>query len=293
MEEGLFTLLFILFMVAAAVMDAVTRKRKRQQRMEEMEAEEPEDRWDGARTGGPRGSPPAGVGDREGTGHTRDGERETADSMIPDDFWAILTGEDPREREGPTARTSPPPTPPETAAPEETRTVEPWRGSGEGPEPFDADKLGRRGDPDPFREPHIPMPTPWDRMSVEKESADGPKEERSTRRSARWMEGKRGREGSARWSEGIGAEEARVYQEIEEPWGELEDIAAGDLTGPGEGRAQVVGAETTAQRRRTVGPRAYTHLVESGDVEDLRKAVVLREILDRPVAFRDGVGPDW
>ena len=105
MEDGIFQLLFLGLLILASVFDAVGRRRKRRRRMEEMEREEKAGdgegagagtsaRWPGdpgsvpeeASTPSPREAPaPAGA---------RTGGRETADSMVPDDLWAILTGEE-------------------------------------------------------------------------------------------------------------------------------------------------------------------------------------------------------
>lgn len=295
MEEGLFTLLFILFMVAVSIMDAVGRRRKKQRRMEQMEEEE----GDGAR----EDSPYTRASDREtyeAYGRTEEeAERETADTMVPDDFWAILTGEAPEGSPPPAEGPSPGSQELPHAGRAEARhqvDQDAYRDREAGMDPFHTDGLGRRGDPDPPKDPHIPMPVPGDRMSRPGDPVRGAEdeEEAPTRRSARWMEGTRGRGASDTWAAAsIEAEEARVYETPQEPWGDLEDIAAGDLTGPGEGKVQEIGGALRTAPRRGTGRGTYTRLLETGDVKDLRKAVVLREVLDRPVAFRDGVGPEW
>ncbi len=74
MDDGIFSLLFFGVLILASVFDAMTRGRRRRRRMEEMEREEDvEERVE-----------PVGTA-----------ERETADSMVPSDLWAILTGEQP------------------------------------------------------------------------------------------------------------------------------------------------------------------------------------------------------
>lgn len=94
MDDGFFQLLFFGVLILATVFDAMTRGRRRRRRMEEMEREEDE-----------AGEASAGI---ETTG-----ERETADSMVPDDLWAVLTGQEPpQEREKfPTASQEQEPTP--------------------------------------------------------------------------------------------------------------------------------------------------------------------------------------
>lgn len=96
MDDGFFQLLFFGVLILATVFDAMTRGRRRRRRMEEMEREEDE-----------AGEASAGT-ETETTG-----ERETADSMVPDDLWAVLTGEQqPQEREKlPTAYQEQEPTP--------------------------------------------------------------------------------------------------------------------------------------------------------------------------------------
>lgn len=235
MGEELFTILFILFFILASVLDAVGRRRKKKRRIEQMEREEGESRGGVA--------PDAKEDERP---------RETAETMVPEDLWAILTGQDP------------------SARPEEDEEV-----------PSAAE---------PPREPHIPTPVPDDRMSSPETRAARrePQEEEppETRRTARWMEGTVGRGESDRWAESM-----------DEPWDDLEDITAGDLTEPGGAPA---GPDAPARplppppgRRRPRARSAYVDLLTRGNVEDLRKAMVLREVLDRPVGFRERVGPDW
>lgn len=108
MDDGFFQLLFFGVLILATVFDAMTRGRRRRRRMEEMEREE-----------GEAGEASAGI---ETTG-----ERETADSMVPDDLWAVLTGEQPpQEREKlPTAYQEQAPTPMPDLTPEGRPPPEP------------------------------------------------------------------------------------------------------------------------------------------------------------------------
>ncbi|TVR63563.1 MAG: hypothetical protein EA422_09100 [Gemmatimonadales bacterium] len=281
MEEGFVTILFILLFMAASVIDAVGRKKKRQRRMDEMEAEDAGDEWAQEGQQG-RGGPPVAVED--GTDRYRrasaggesdmeryrrmdtsepdvtpaapdpargqDRDRESAESMVPADLWAILTGQTP-----------------------------------EGSAPH----------PDPG--PRIPAPTPGDRMSRSTLEGQPPaaveEPEAATRRSSRWMEGIEEREVSDRWTAAVEAGEAEVYRQLEEPWGKLEDISKGDLTEVSSPLSMGDDEDSLLPRGRVRGGAGtpYTRLLETGSVDDLRKAVVLKEVLDRPMALRDEIGP--
>lgn len=280
MEEGFVTILFILLFMAASVIDAVGRKKKRQRRMEEMEAEDSGEQWSPDATGrddspvaveedpnryrrAPGGGQPdedryrrASSREREPSptpsagAPPRERDEESAESMVPEDLWAILTGRAP-----------------ERPAPE----------------------------PDPG--PRIPAPTPSDRMSRSTLEESRPVEEAEveTRRSSRWMAGMDERGVSDRWSERVEAVdvgEAEVYRQLEEPWGKLEDISKGDLT--------EVSSPLDSDDDDGIRPRGrarggagtpYTRLLETGSTNDLRKAVVLKEVLDRPMALREEIGP--
>lgn len=280
MEEGFVTILFILMFVAASIIDAVGRKKKRQRRMEEMEAEDSGEQWS-PESSGP-GRPPVAVeddsdryrripgggqpdGDRyrrapttevepssasAGAPASRERDAESAESMVPDDLWAILTGRAPQ-----------------APAPQ----------------------------PDPG--PQIPVPTPGDRMSRSTLEGTAPEaEEETTRRSSRWMEGMSDRGVSDRWTERaepVDLGEAEVYRQLEEPWGKLEDISEGDLTEASSPLSPDDG-EGVGRRPRLRGGSGtpYTRLLETGSVNDLRKAVVLKEVLDRPMALREEIGPE-
>lgn len=240
MDDGIFTLIFILLVVFMSVVDAIGRKRQKGRRMEEMEREEEAARKRRAQ----RGAGPAASRERPGPAEAEpeEAERETADQMVPDEFWAILTGQEPPTREEPPADTPP-------------------------------------------REPEIPAPVPDDRMSDGR--TPGTPSPRKTRRSAAWMEGIEGREEPDRAQTPIAQDEEAAYGGLGDPWGELGDISEGDVTGrrpvPTGGPA-VAGTGLARRRRRQ---SRYTEMLESGTREDLRKAVVLREVLGPPVAFRD------
>lgn len=276
MDEGIFTLIFILFMVAASVLDAVGRRKKKKRRMEEMEAEDEvadtspgevatrrrEEGRGGTREGRGRPGPERAAGGRD---------PQSAETMVPEDLWAILTGQPPRDRS--------------SAEPEDAGPA--------GPEEW-----SRPGSDDPGREPDIPVPVPQDRMSTSRSAEPASTEEAApTRRSARWMEGTRGREESESWAGGtIQEEESRIYDLPEEPWGGMDDISSEDLTTTSGQEAPPEAAWGTRTRRPSrprgmSGRGRYTRLLATGSVDDLRKAIVLREVLGPPIALKDESAP--
>ncbi len=281
--------IFVLVLIAFSVIDAASRKKQQRGRMDEMETEEGGDGVDTgprSRRPGPRerreirrdarreldrpsehrtvstapspdSSGWAGGADPidEHPAPYRGGEREepaeeeervTADSLVPEELWAILTGQPVPER----------PAPPRA------------------PKPSTA--AGYPGSPGTETVPQEATPT----------------SEPTTRRSDTWMSGVEGREASERWTSGSTREvpafdpgEASIYAEIEEPWGDLEDITAGEL-GDGKGHAQE-GEKGSARRGRGGRSARYLAPLTEGGREGLRSAVVMQEVLGRPVAFRD------
>lgn len=264
--SGLFELLIIVFFIVAAAFDAIQRNRKKEERKRQMEEQESKERPD------------------EGAGRSPDeAPRETAETMVPEDLWAILTGQAPTGE----------------------------RPAGEQP----ADE---RGD-NPPEQPQIPAPVPSDRMGSEtpegRSRAGQPVERRS--RQGQSVE-RRSREGqevvdhtppsrdaessrrSAGWMETVDELDDRDRRyaadpvgSMEEPWDRFEDISEGEIL-EGGGRVQgsveldrpTYGARARRTRRGS-GRGQYTGLLESGRLEDLRKAIVLREVLGRPVGFRE------
>jgi len=301
MGEGVGQLVFILIIMAAAALDAMGRNRKKRQRMEEMDREEAEG---GTATRTRPGQGPAGGGPAQGGQ-----ERETAETMVPEDFWAILTGQAPVETEPDTGREEEEGWQAERRRQAEARRDEAPSREGTGAEDYrvrgsESDYSAPGSTQDPPRRPHIPMPVPSDRYTEREQTttqapASGEDDSPVTRRGARWMEGiERTAEEDA-----IRAQEAAAYGDLDEPWGRLEDIAAGerdiaageidleegitDAIGMGEREQTVVG-----RRRRARATSAYTRLLETGDLEDLRKAIVLKEVLGSPAGFRS-IGHEW
>jgi hypothetical protein len=287
MDEGFFTLLFIFFMILVSVMDAVGRKKKKQRRMEQMEQAEEESSADRGRGGVDRGDARAPTAARNVPGSEGDvaegSDRETADAMVPEDFWAILTGQ-------------PRPEKPEAEVPAEmgSRSGDSGERGGFAGVPLpETDQMGRRSEPAPPEEPRIPAPVPGGRMSSSASQRQTP-DAAPTRRSARWMEGVDEAAQDRGTGDLIQAEEALVYADMDEPWDDLEDITAGDLTTEDKPSGARPGSGARKPRPRRGGPaRPYTEFLESGNVEDLRKAIVLREVLGRPVAFRQDIGNTW
>ncbi len=281
MEEGLLTLIFIVFMVVASILDAVGRRRKKQRRMEEMEGADDQ----GVEASpGMEGRPTASTGTDTESWRTESDSRETAETMVPEDFWAVLTGQE--------LETRPPPEPETSGRAEPAGPGSYGEDGREEARPgdlFGRDDLGRRGDPDPPKEPRIPAPVPDDRFSTDEYSRPGG----SADSGPQWGKARQ----EPQETGAIGDEEDRVYAQPPEPWGDLTDISSGDLSDDPEGQVLATGAPGApgrpSARRRGAGRGRYSRLLETGDIEDLRKAVVLREILDRPVGFRDDVGPDW
>ncbi len=301
--EGMFQLLIIVVFIVASIIDAVARNRKRQEQKDRLDREEegegvftadgatgaarpgaPEGRRKAPMPGGRRSREETGSAARRepgagaskgrpgrpspaGAGSRSESRRTAADEMIPEDFWAILTGQAPK-RQAP------------------------------------AEDAGE----DPPVVPHIPAPVPSDRYEdpdstaeadrdyarspaslPRAEGATAPDPAAPTRRSARWMEGlgKEPRAASGRAAEPRPSTFPRAFDPMAEPWGQFEDISKGEI-GDGRGRTQGE-ADTEAGPRRRAGATdsPYVRLVAGGTTEDLRSAVVLREVLGTPVAARD------
>jgi len=280
-QDGLFQLIFIIVILAASVLDAVARSRKKREQMDEMERQEEAADWepaddgdvvatrDPSRTGRPvpdtpdaarRDSPddaPAPVARQE---------RETSDSMVPDDLWAILTGEQRAPR--------PQPRPVESSGREDPAAIASRRTEG---------ALGsevERQPPPPGRPPILsPMPP---RRGETETPVPGWRDRMQQRRSPT----RRSQLPPPVTVPG----EAEIYQGIEEPWSSLPDITEGEIGEDDRMLLDGEGGGRMGQRTRVGSRSAYTRLLESGKPGDLRQAIVLSEILGPPKALRSGDG---
>lgn len=273
--DELFTLVFILLIVLASVFDAVARNKRKRQQKERMEAEEAEEAETDFRPDPRMRREPGGVRQEGGVATE---ERETADTMVPDDLWKILTGQLPEESPGQ-------PAPPRPVPREEPRE----QPEQEVPGPRYEWEKSRR-------QPETPMPAPQDRMGTSRAEPQERAEEfvHPERRSERWMAGI-DREGRRVRSE-IEEEEARIYELPPEPWDQFEDIAAAEIR-EGEGIGDEIsdeGDDLRSRRRRARRGRGarYTRLLETGEIDDLRAGLVLKEVLGPPAAFNEP-GPEW
>ncbi len=271
MPDGLFELVFILLIVVASIVDAIGRSRKKQRRMEEMERE------DEGGVAAPSEEPSYGQAEESGatvaSSRTSgpesevEGERETADRMVPEDFWAVLTGEAPPselEREGREVSSEGEQEPPARDAGD----AESWEWSRPGAERptqrelpeapvrrSDPDAPVRRSDPDPPAHPHIPVPVPQDRY---------------------------GRDSGPSWTSEVDAPRPPSRRAKREQEVRRQEAAGRPRRFP-------------PGHRPARSPR-YTELLGSGNVEELRRAIVLKEVLGPPAALRDpleGHGHTW
>ncbi len=274
--DGLGQLIFILVIIVFSVVDAISRNQKKKQRMEEMEREEGvegssrplptpqgrarerrderrEMRREANRESEHRRveSAPARTVGGEPLGEQEEPEeRVTADTLVPEDLWAILTGQTPpsRERQGP------------SEAP------------GSGPESTP------RRESAPHSRPSEPEPTPSGEEASTRRSDRWMTGVGGREDSDRWGAGL---EAEIEGAPSIYADEAKVYATIDDSiWSRMEDISSGEL-GDGRGRVQGEEGEEPLRRRRGFGGRntsRYLEPIASGGLEGLRSAVVLREL---------------
>ncbi|TVP77366.1 MAG: hypothetical protein EA352_03880 [Gemmatimonadales bacterium] len=366
--DGLFELIFILVFIVAAVLDATARRRKKKRRMDDMESEDkgpsgrPATRGEAPEGASSSSGSPVGAGSGAGSGGSGGGsasrsgsDRETADSMVADDFWAILTGQ-PREQpsggdqgEGEVmVRREDGRYVPRSVAEAEGWSYELPEGegagasSGTGPgtggegrglagegrstraragEARRSEALGEgRGQQGEGRGDGVgayggPSAGGYGAGASGDAAADRPADASDRRRMADWDD--RGRRGELeppkdanipmplpgdRYSAGaddeLARQEAELFGAQAEPWKDMDDISDGEIADGrgGVGDDEDDGPATGPLRRaRRGGAGRYTRLLESGSMEDLRKAVVLREVLDQPLSLRAGVegGRGW
>ena len=267
MDEGFVQLLFVLILMFASLLDVVGRgKRRRRGPTGEPSEDEPppEVRRPQRRpqerqvpraprsdpTGAQTSTPPQGTETAAGRRETAD-KRETADTLVPEDLWAILTGE------------APPTRVPRPREPE----AEPWseeedRWTGEGvPYP----REGETTEAETWR----PEVTPEELPTVEAPVEVLPEDERRRSTAPRptaprpWIPAEiRPASGWAR----VPASTPAVVQRA---------APSAPLAGQPRGRSP---ASRYADLLRT-GSAA-------GRLDSLRTAIVLREVLERPLALR-------
>jgi hypothetical protein len=212
MDDGLFQLLFFGALILASMFDVATRRGRRRRKMREMEREEAAEEQ--AQSSGRRPDLRAGSDAEERTVATA--ERETADSMVPEDLWAVLTGEEP-------------PRPPKVESPPDRPRPEPVRQAEAPPEI----------QPPPRPIPPTPVP-----RGVPAPIGSAPPAPPVTR-------------------------PPPVVSSSRELGG----------VSPVLGSRAVETADDDRASR-------YVRLLRSSEVDSLRQAVVLREVLGRPVAYR-------
>jgi hypothetical protein len=303
MEDGLFQLIFFLIIVIASIVDAIARNRRKRGRIEEMEKEEAQEGAEDALPGdaevGPgaprpqRRKEPALEG-RSGSGSAGEGvsgprgremaeyespssqsqksekperDEETADRMVPADLWAILTGQPP-----PGPKPAPQPAPPpedEAREPDAPRPAPPQPSTRDRPAPAPAGRGGVRTEPAgkgtqprSWRRPSASPPVPSSKRRPVPDDLDD------------------------------------VFGTLEEPWGDIPDIREGEISDDGEstdrsGTEDEPGKKPHAPRPQgtgSLGARSQEWL-RSGNRDDLRKAIVLREVLGPPVGSRGSPEP--
>jgi hypothetical protein len=264
--EGLFQIIIVLVFVAVSILDGVSRKKRQQEQNERMK------RAESAEEEVLFGDPEEAAFDlNEASAATASSpatqERETADQLVPSDLWAILTGQAPL-----------PGQPGSTVERQESQEFE---GSESTP--------GPKADPDPrvIRPSSASVPAPM--------ASSGNMEKTSppvTRRSARWMEGL-DREPADLRSPRVPDVDGLDAKGV---WGAYEDIALGEIGSMEEGGLQYedgIGGERGSRHThgRDSTSSRYARLLTSGREEDLRSAIVLREVLGPPVGQR-GFGRD-
>ncbi len=243
MDGGVAQLLFILFIIVAALLDFIGRNQEKRRKMEEMEKEDAQE--EGALEG--EGAPSSTRRDR-GEMATKEagpseGERETADSMVPSDLWEEILGGiagTPTEK-----KDEAPPREPEREREEFQRAEFEWE--------------AERSRPGTESEPVAAERSP----SVQRAE---PEQERKPR-SARRTESEREATPLARLSEK-----------------ELMDRAKKEERSLRLGRAER--KKKARPSPRGEAPDDWAELFSPGDPSALRRAVVYREVLGKPLALR-------
>jgi len=291
-----------------SIADAVSRRRKKQ-RIEEMErAESEEDQreltgpragaeeweWEGSgsdpRGEAPHGAPSAGAG--AGSGAPKgEGPRETADTLVPDDLWAILTGQTPQQRQSPPPPRAPsPPSESQSKAEREFEelTTQPWRAGPEREEAAPAPSPTTSAPVPPSRPKQAPRPVagrtgrpvPGQRMGRKPLPSRDP------------MSAPSGRFPSPPRT---GSQSPRPAPEMAGV--RLQSITAGEIGSEGGSFSsplrREIGAPAIVERRSTGGASSYVSDLRTAGREGLRKAIVLQEVLGPPVSLKPAEKRVW
>lgn len=260
MEDGVIQLLFILFILFAAFLDFIARQKDRRRKMEEMDREDDgtdEIPWDQEV---PREDDPLLSEEGTPSSSAEEGGRRTADTMVPSDFWEEILG-------GGKGTASPPAEEPSTGTQERGASARP-------------DREAERG----RKEETSPSAPTWGgeaRPGSAREGAMLSKEGRDTPRGP-----KSPREGRS---------PGRVKEsEAQEPRA-LSDRELLRTVQREEARKRSAAARKRRKPRDSTArpPEDWADLIRSGGPEALKKAVVYREVLGKPVAFRRSREGGW
>ncbi len=253
MQDGLVQLVFILLVAFAAILDLLARNKEKRRKMDRMEREDESEEADtpwGETEPWEVGAPEEREGPEAGVPK---GERRTADTMIPPDFWEEVLGGGPG-----TAAPKPPP----QAPPSQERT-------GPGAEPE------RRPTSEQPRSPELSSPPP---------------------RRDRLPEGQR-----KEWEFSPPQHEAPVRRELdraaEAPSG-LQSLSEQELMDRAKAQERRARRDAAAQKPKRPAPPPggadrFADLFRPGDAEALQRAIVYREVLGKPLAFRPNGFGGW
>jgi hypothetical protein len=293
-------LLVVLVFVAMSIADALGRRRKKRDRMEEMDREEREEQVRGAGaqpgTTAQRSAPSTGAGSGTESGSGQDSRRETADSMIPDDLWTVLTGgAPPPRRESPPAPKAPAPSSESGQSRAEREfeelTTQPWR-------PGPTEEVARPSRPTSHPSRPTPVPSASTGPKPRPPASPGAPRKAPTPYSAPQGGKARTTAPSSRFPSRTPASQgrARSSDSTEVPWRGTPDITSGEIGSVGGTRLsplrREIGGPATVERRGG-GTSTYVSALRSEGRDGLRKAIVFQEVLGPPVTLRPAEKRVW